>query len=145
MSMSQSTGILWMGWSFMLIALFLPIVTIPEGEPLVGSLVMFLGLQEIAYGWQVAMALIIAPMKYGAWIVFSVPVWFGLLAPIFLWVKSKVANSFLALLYGIGFLVPTLTLIFSQQLGELITIGYIVWVAALFVLMVSRIKVCFDS
>jgi hypothetical protein len=145
MSLSQSTAILWMGWSSMLIALFLPIVTIPEGEPLVGSLVMFLGLHDVAYGWQVALALIIAPMKYSAWLIFSVPVWLGLVAPVFLWVKSKVANSFFALLYGIGFLMSTLTLIFSHKVGELIAIGYFVWIMALFVLMVSRINACFDN
>ena len=127
----------------MLVGLVLPMVTIPMGDPLIGSLVMFLGLHDDAYGWQIAVTLLIAPMKHSGWWLFTIPVWLGLLAPVFCKIKSIIANSFLALCYGVGF-IALVNLLMSLKADGLAGVGYYLWVVALFVLMVSCIKVCFD-
>jgi hypothetical protein len=50
--------LLWLGWCFMVIGLFLAIITIPEGDPHIGSILIFLGMHDgDAYGLHVALAL----------------------------------------------------------------------------------------
>ncbi len=139
--MSKSTSMLWAGWSAVLIGLLLPIINLPEGDPDIGSLMMFLGLRDDAYGWQVAIALIAAPLKHIGWVVFSLPLWLGLMAPAGLLIKSRVMNGLLALCYGVGFIVPITVLSFALNRDGLIDVGYYVWVIALFLLAISRLKV----
>jgi len=139
----MANKIFFLGWAFMLSGLALPMVTIPMGDLKIGSLVMFLGLHNDAYGLQIAMVLLIAPMKHLGWWLFTIPVWLGLLAPIFLKVKSITPNIFLALCYGIGF-IALVNLLLSLKVDGLTGVGYYIWMVALFILMASRIKACSD-
>jgi len=130
----------------MLVGLFLPTVTIPSGNPYIGSLVMHIGFKaDIAYGWQTAIALITLPMYYSSLFLFSLPVWAGLLAPLFLRVRSKIVNGLLAILYGLGFVWPLYVFLFLLKAEAYIEIGFYVWLLGLLLLTVSRIKACFSS
>jgi len=129
----------------MFVGLFLPMVTIPSENPYIGSLVMRIGFQaDIAYGWQTALALIALPIHKSSLLLFSLPVWAGLLAPVFIRVTSQVANGLLVMLYGLGFVWPLYMLIFLLKADAFIEVGFYVWVLGFLLLTVSRIKACFS-
>jgi len=143
--MKIQNWLLLLAWALMFVGLFLPTVTIPSGNPHIGSLVIRIGFQDdVAYGWQVALALIALPMHQSLWLLFSMPVWAGLLAPVFLQVKSKIANGFLVILYGLGFVWPLYLLIFLLKAEAYIEVGFYVWLLGFFLLTVSQIKACFS-
>jgi|GEM_PF-5412173 len=139
-----ATQMLWLAWFMMVLGLFLLIITIPTGDPKIGSLVMFLGLHEDAYGWQVALVLLIAPFKHSGWVVFSIPIWLGLVSPVVLLIKSKAINRFIALIYGVG-TTTSVVLVMSLKVEGILGIGYYFWMMALCLLTASRLKVSFCS
>jgi len=144
--MKIQNKLLLLGWVLMLVGLFLPTVTVPSGNPYIGSLVMRIGFKaDIAYGWQTALALIALPIYKSSLLLFSLPVWAGLLAPLFLRVKSKIANGLLVMLYGLGFIWPLYVLIFLLKAEAFIEVGFYVWALGFLLLTASRIIALFSS
>jgi len=141
---TSANKLLWLGWIIMLSGLIAPIITIPTGDPQVGSLVMFLGLHSDANGLAIALGLILAPLKHIGWLIFSVPILLGLIAPIFLKVNSKLINTLLVLIYAVGFIIPVQVLLFSLKAEGLIGPGFYLWLVALLVLTISRVKSIFS-
>jgi len=107
-------------------------------------LVTFMGMRGDAYGWQVALILIVEPLKHGGWLIFTIPVWLGLVSPVFLKVKSTIANSVLLLCYAAGFILLIIVLDTVKAEG-MSGIGYYVWILALLVLTASRIKLFLEK
>lgn len=162
---TKATLLLWLGWLFMIVGLFIPVIHIPIPDPDMARL-LFLGHSDTSMtdeeaisvashvpieGVRIIAFTIITLLKKMslniAWLVLllmSSPLLLAVTAPIQAWVTSRFSNMLLALLYGLGLILPLVILLNSTK-DNVIGIGYYVWTVALLMLFASRILVFISS
>jgi len=126
----------------MMLGLFSPVLVAPVKNSTLYILLGVMGFPEVAFGWQVALLLLKLPFKDFSLILFTVPLWLGLLSPALLVIKSKAANIAMCLYFIFNVIGLFVMLSFQESLGGLFGEGCYIWAIGLCFVMCSR---CYAS